>query len=316
MRSIRRWESFKALSKNMSTALNMSLQSLPRIFQSLSPEHQQLFLEFVTRAWRHQKVLSTREERRYRRALVAELEAFDLDDADEIADTLVDVGVYDQITPFIPLFRSPHRQELLRSVYSLSIQHHSRDHILTAIERVSKIVFALKSYAHYDTANVMLETDIIASVEVVLTLYQNYFKQGITVVRHYDETPKILCYPDELHQVWMNLIFNAIQAMEHQGTLEIAIYQESGSSADQKSAEDKLVIEITDSGEGIPEEIRERIFKPFFTTKPVGEGSGLGLDIVQKIVTKHQGSVEVESRPGKTTFRVLLPMLRANPREL
>lgn len=298
--------------ENMSTALNTSLTSLPLIFQSLSAEHQQIFLEFVKRAWQPKKPLSTREERRYRRALITELEAYDLDDAAEIADTLVDVGVYEKITPFLPLFYTSHRQELLRSVYSLSIQHHSRDHILTAIERVSKIVFALKSYAHYDVADVMLETDIVASVEVVLTLYQNYLKQGITVIRHYDDVPKILCYPDDLHQVWMNLIFNAIQAMEQQGILEIAIFQKTGASAEQKSTGDRLVVEITDSGGGIAEEIRERIFEPFFTTKPAGEGSGLGLDIVQKIITKHQGSVEVESRPGKTTFRVLLPMPETN----
>jgi len=86
--------------------------------------------------------------------------------------------------------------------------------------------------------------------------------------------------------------------MNFKGQLEIAIFQQNG----------QVVIQITDSGPGIPDEIKERIFEPFFTTKPAGEGSGLGLDIVSKIVEKHQGKVEVESRPGRTTFSVRLPI--------
>jgi signal transduction histidine kinase len=132
----------------------------------------------------------------------------------------------------------------------------------------------------------------------VLTLYHNQLKHGIEVVKHYESLPNIPCYPDELNQVWTNLIQNAIQAMDGQGTLEIGVAQK----------DHHVVVRVTDSGSGISEEIRERIFEPFFTTKPAGEGSGLGLDIVQKIIDKHHGKIEIESQPGKTTFCVILPM--------
>ncbi|NJL66773.1 MAG: GHKL domain-containing protein [Oscillatoriales cyanobacterium RU_3_3] len=98
-------------------------------------------------------------------------------------------------------------------------------------------------------------------------------------------------------QVWTNLIYNAIQAMRDRGTLTINVSDRG----------DLVVVEVTDSGCGIPPEIKNKIFEPFFTTKPAGEGSGLGLDIVKKIVDKHRGQIEVESEPGLTAFRVLLP---------
>lgn len=108
----------------------------------------------------------------------------------------------------------------------------------------------------------------------------------------------MLCYPDELNQVWTNIIHNALQAMDYRGTLTIDIAQQ-----DQQAH-----ISITDSGQGIPEHIQSKIFEPFFTTKRPGEGSGLGLDIVKKIIDKHRGRIEVKSIPGKTTFTVSLPI--------
>ena len=131
-----------------------------------------------------------------------------------------------------------------------------------------------------------------------MTLYYNQIKHGVEVVKKFQPVPIIRCAPHELNQVWTNLIQNALQAMDNKGQLEIAVFQQNG----------QVVTQITDSGPGIPDEIKDRIFEPFFTTKPVGEGSGLGLDIVRKIVEKHQGNVEVESRPGRTTFSVRLPI--------
>lgn len=118
------------------------------------------------------------------------------------------------------------------------------------------------------------------------------------VIRNYEDIPPFFCYPDELNQVWTNLIHNALQAMDNKGTLTI----------DLREKNKKVEVSITDSGKGIPTELMSKIFQPFFTTKPPGEGSGLGLDIVRKILEKHQGNIEVESQPGKTTFTVSLPV--------
>jgi signal transduction histidine kinase len=120
----------------------------------------------------------------------------------------------------------------------------------------------------------------------------------VEVIRNYQASPSILCYPDELHQVWTNLLHNALQAMNNRGTLTIDVTQHQPS----------VIVSFTDSGKGIPPDIQSKIFEPFFTTKPVGEGSGLGLYIVNKIINKHKGTLKVESIPGQTTFTVSLPI--------
>jgi signal transduction histidine kinase len=111
-------------------------------------------------------------------------------------------------------------------------------------------------------------------------------------------TAPIWCYPDELIQVWTNLIHNAIQAMSEQGTLTIRVIQE----------QQQALVQIIDTGSGIASEISEQIFQPFFTTKSVGEGSGLGLSICKQIVDKHAGDIQVQSQPGETIFSVWLPL--------
>jgi len=120
------------------------------------------------------------------------------------------------------------------------------------------------------------------------------------VVRQYDRSlPHICGYGRELNQVWTNLIDNAADAMKNGGTLRITTSQE----------DDRVMIDIEDNGFGIPPEVRPRLFEPFFTTKDVGEGTGLGLDTVSRIVRKHRGEVRVDSKPGETHFRVLIPSL-------
>jgi len=123
----------------------------------------------------------------------------------------------------------------------------------------------------------------------------------VTVVKDYDRTlPPVPAYAAELNQVWTNLIDNAISAMDGRGTLTIRTARD----------EDYLLVEIGDSGPGVPEEIRSRIFEPFFTTKPFGDGTGLGLDISWRIVVnKHHGDLRVESVPGDTRFQVRLPFV-------
>ena len=124
---------------------------------------------------------------------------------------------------------------------------------------------------------------------------------GIKLVKDYDKSlPELLCYPGDLNQVWTNIIDNAIQAMDGSGTLTVRTMHEG----------DGMVrVEICDDGPGIPKDIVDRIFNPFFTTKPFGEGTGLGLDLARRIVVeKHHGDLRVESEPGHTRFIVLLPL--------
>jgi signal transduction histidine kinase len=284
---------------NISKFLSQTLEELPTLLQSLAPIQQQNFLALLQRSLQKESTLSAKEERQFKRALKRQLEAEEIEDADTFADTLVDMGLYNKIDAFLPLLKRPNGSHLLEIAYKLSGLQRGTKIINTATDRASKVVFALKTYARYDQSGEMVQANLTDGIETILTLYHNQLKHGVKVIRNYTEVPPVFCYPDELNQVWTNLIHNALQAMNYQGTLTI----------DVTTQEQQAKISITDTGQGIPEEIKAKIFEPFFTTKPPGEGSGLGLDIVKKIIDKHQGKIEVESVPGKTTFTFYLPMI-------
>ncbi len=165
--------------------------------------------------------------------------------------------------------------------------------------RISELVRAIKAYSYMDQAPLQ-EMDLHQGLENTLTILQHKLKHGITIKREYDPTLPLICaYGSELNQVWTNLIDNAIAAMNAQGELTI------------RTARDltDVLVEIADTGSGIPADIQSRIFEPFFTTKGVGEGSGLGLDIARRIVVqRHKGDIRVSSQPGNTCFQVRLPI--------
>ena len=178
--------------------------------------------------------------------------------------------------------------------------------IRRSAQAISEIVRAVKSYAYLDQAPVQ-DADLRASLEDTLVILRHKLKDGIEVVRDFEAgLPTIEAYASELNQVWTNLIDNAIHAMNGRGVLELRA-RRVGSDVE---------VRIADSGTGIPAAIASRIFDPFFTTKPQGVGTGLGLHIAHNIVVnRHHGRIDVESRPGRTEFRVWLPirMQRAEP---
>ena len=170
---------------------------------------------------------------------------------------------------------------------------------LRGAERVSELVQSMRSYSHLDRG-AKQQVDVHQGIEDTIQLLSHKLKQGVKVKRTYDRNlPFILAFGSELNQVWTNLIDNSIQAMSEKGDLEIITMGKG----------DRIVVEVIDSGVGIPPEIQSRIFEPFFTTKAVGEGSGLGLDNVRRIVeNRHRGSITVDSQPGRTCFKVCLPV--------
>ncbi len=165
--------------------------------------------------------------------------------------------------------------------------------------RISELVKAIKGYTYMDQAPLQ-EIDVHDGIENTLLIFHCRIKRGIIVHRKCDRTlPRINAYASELNQVWTNLIDNAIDAMNGKGELTIHTYSENNC----------FVVEIIDTGMGIPPAIQSRIFEPFFTTKGVGKGTGLGLEIAYRIVVnRHKGDIHVESKPGYTCFRVRLPM--------
>jgi signal transduction histidine kinase/PAS domain-containing protein len=282
---------------SINNSLEQTLIQLPTFFQSLSEPQQQTFVLLLQRALTKESRLTTKEERQLRRKLMRQLSE-DFEDAESMAHALVEMGIYDNVESFLPLLKNSPGEQILETTYQMFNLQRSSQTIKIAIQRASKVVFALKSFARYDQTGKKAKVDITEGIETVLTLYHNQIKHGIEVIKNYASLPFILCYPDELNQIWTNLIHNALQAMDYKGTLTIEVIQQNN----------QVCVSIMDSGQGIPDEIKDKIFEPFFTTKPAGEGSGLGLDIVKKIIDKHEGRIIFTSQPGKTTFTVTIPI--------
>jgi signal transduction histidine kinase len=173
--------------------------------------------------------------------------------------------------------------------------------IESSTSRISDLVRAIKEYTFMDQAPVQ-NVDVVKSLETTLTILNHKLKRGVTVQRDYQTIPLLVnSFGSELNQVWTNLIDNAIDSMNGSGELRVRTYRADGC----------VVVEIGDNGPGISPEVRAHIFEPFFTTKGVGEGTGLGLDTVQRIVKKHRGNIQLNSKPGDTRFQVWLPLAGA-----
>lgn len=285
--------------QNIADFLGEQLQQLPIFFKQLSPERQQDFFALLHKSSQETDSLSSKEKRQLKKLVQRQLESEGIDDADSLACTLLDIGICNNIEAFLPLLKDSENPNILEIAYQFATVQKSTKNIITATDRAAKIVFALKSYSRYDQSGSKAIANITDGIDTVLTLYHYQIKHGVEVVRNYGtDLPSVLCYPDELNQVWTNLLHNALQAMGNKGVLKI----------DVKHQDNTISVSITDNGPGIPPEIMPRIFEPFFTTKPPGEGSGLGLDIVHKIIEKHQGQLQVESVPGQTKFTVSLPI--------
>ena len=181
----------------------------------------------------------------------------------------------------------------------LSSQRIIKD-LADASERISHLVASIKSHVHMDQANDLQPTDIHRDIENTLTLLGFKLREkNIEVIKKFcSNMPEVPAYVGELNQVWTNLIDNAIFAISKDGTLII-----------ETACDDKHVtVSVIDNGSGIPQEIIHRIFDPFFTTKKQGEGTGIGLDLVHRIIKKHNGEIKVKSEPGRTEFTVHIPV--------
>jgi two-component system, NtrC family, sensor kinase len=286
----------KSSGKNIADSLSHALESLPKLFQLLDLNDQQRFMQLIKHKADH--LLSTREERSKVRALSLQLTNAAIENPRYKASILVQLHAEAHLAEYLPLLQHPESTLILETAYSIASIIDNTDNINMAVESVTKIIFALKSFSRFNHEGVSIEAHLKDGLETVLTIYQNQIKQNIELIRSYQDIEPIICFPDELNQVWTNLIHNALQAMQYKGLLKIAISR-SGNEA---------IVAISDSGCGIAENILPQIFDVFFTTKPAGEGSGLGLDIVKKIITKHHGKIEVHSEVGQgSTFTIYLP---------
>jgi two-component system, NtrC family, sensor kinase len=166
-----------------------------------------------------------------------------------------------------------------------------------ATERIMKIVRNLKNFARLDEAE-RKKVDIHEGIESTLSLLRHQLKSRIRIVKCFGDIPEVECYPNELNQVFMNILVNAAQAIKHRGEITVKTWREG----------DRVKIAISDTGVGIPPENLSKVFDPGFTTKGVGLGTGLGLSICYKIVQEHRGTIEAESSKQGTTFTISIPL--------
>ncbi|MBM9500430.1 PAS domain S-box protein [Leptospira sp. 201903071] len=294
----------QASNQNIQECLNRFRSLLPDVqiaMGSLNSESRELFAEFIEKAISSNDHFTGMEQRNRKKAITSVLESFKIPTrlAVSYADTLVDMGLGDLPAKFVPLLLLEQSEMILEYSSLESFFFRNTKTIQVAVDRISKILYALKNFSHFDIAGERILASVKDTIETVLTIYHNQLKKGVDLQKDFEEVPPILCFPDDLLHIWTNLIYNSLQAMQFKGTILIRL----------KRMDKELMVEVKDNGPGIPSEIQERIFEPFFTTKAPGEGSGLGLDIVKKIVQKHNGKIELESIPGMTSFKIYLPIL-------
>lgn len=281
-----------------------NLQNLALQLNSLNKEQLNFIINFQLQATQHTTKFDTLTQSDKEDEVTDWLEDHDISNGWKLASTLVSAGIdaqkLDTLADNIP-------EDCLNNVLiwleAALASHGLINDIEQSTSRISELVKAIKGYSYMDQAPLQ-EIDLHDGIENTLLILNHCLKKGVIVNREYDRTlPRICAYASELNQVWTNLIDNAIDAMDGKGDLTIRTYRENSC----------LVVEIADTGMGIPPAIQTRIFEPFFTTKGVGQGTGLGLEIAYRIIVKrHKGDIHFESKPGNTRFRVSLPIKLAS----
>jgi signal transduction histidine kinase len=228
------------------------------------------------------------------------LEDQGVEDAWELAPMLVNIGFHcPELSELAENFTSEEFPVVVALFCNMYITRNLLAEIGHGTSRISEIVKALKSYTYLDQAPTQA-IDIHEGLDNTLVMLRGKLKAGVQVRREYaPDLPRIEAFGSELNQVWTNIIDNAVSAMDGQGEIVLRTYRQDA----------WVVVEIKDTGPGIPQDIQTKIFDPFFTTKAPGEGTGLGLNISHNIIVqKHKGKIAVYSRPGETCFEVKLPL--------
>jgi signal transduction histidine kinase len=216
--------------------------------------------------------------------------------APALADAGIDLAWCDRVADVLPGEALRPAMEWVASTWSVSM-------LMTDVKestgRISALVSSVRSYTQMDRAS-WQDIDLTDGLDSTLVMLGHQLKRGVTVIKDYDPAvPHIQAYAGELNQVWTNLISNAIDAMDGSGVLHIGVHLDG----------EDVVVEIGDTGSGMPPEVAERAFEAFYTTKDVGQGTGLGLDIARRIVVeRHGGDITITSEPGKTVLAVRLPI--------
>jgi signal transduction histidine kinase len=250
-------------------------------------------------------VLSPLKQEEREDAIIAWLEKHHADAsvAEALAETDVTFDLLDQLAASI---QGPALNAALRWVAAGCASRRLASEIHEASSRIYDLVGAIKGFTEMDRASVPEPVDVERGMANTLVVLRAKAKEKSVALSLNvgNDLPRVNGFGGELNQVWLNLIDNALDAVNEGGRVELMATREG----------DKVVVRVIDDGPGVPAEIRDRIFDPFFSTKPTGKGTGLGLDIVRRLVQRHNGLIQLESQPGRTEFRVTLPVAESQRR--
>ena len=248
-------------------------------------------------------IVTSAEERTAQNAVAARLEELGMaaEFVGEASALLAQCGAPQLTEAAAPFIRAGTGLPAIRAAEAVASLANGLANIQSSVDRASRIVFALRSYAQVRQEEPFRHLSLEDSIEQAVSLFAGSFRHGVELTRDYGFSGTVLQRQGTLTQVWVNLIQNALQAMQNRGILAIA------TAGEGKQA----VVRIMDDGPGVPPGVAGRIFEPFFSTKRPGEGTGLGLDISRRIVEMHGGTIDFTSVPGRTVFEVRLPLTDA-----
>ena len=297
-----------AAGRRAAKQLNSAIASLQTQMLSLrgknfTPQHRQILQELQTKALQNMaqgSQLSPLEQSDLEDSLADWLEDMGISNSWDIASNLVSGGIEQSALEKLAqsMEKDAFKEALIWLEASLNMNSLVEE-VEQSTSRISDLVSAIKNYSYMDRGEIQ-EVDIHEGINSTLKILHHKLKYGVTVTKDYDTNlPKIAARGNKLNQVWTNLIDNAIDAMDGEGELTIRTSVENNC----------ILVEIIDNGSGITSEIQPRIFEPFYTSKDVGKGTGLGLDISRRIIVQeHQGNIRFDSAPGCTNFQVRLPI--------
>jgi signal transduction histidine kinase len=250
---------------------------------------------------------STRTERNIKKMIKIELEEYKSNDTNtinKINELLSELKLIGKFNTYIKYFSEKELLTVLENIRLFVTEFRSLKYIDLSVQKTSKVIFVLRKYLSTDIIGEKKIISINEQIDKVLELYDNYINDNIKIEKSFADDTTLNCIADDLIQVWRNLILNSIQSM--QSTDKNLIIITKRISENEKEI---IQITITDSGIGIEENNFSNIFKPFYTTKPIGEGIGLGLYTCKTIIEEHGGSIEFQSEKNNTTFMIKLPII-------
>ena len=282
----------------ISDTLDSALPDLSKLFAMLDDTHRALFVQLITQCKQSTAKISTREERALTKQLTAQLQDVGVEDASRNARLLMKLRAHQNPLEYLPLLQHPDNEFILDTAGNMANIINGTSNINSAVEKVSRVVYALKALSGDDVVKAAIVAPLLTDMDKALAKYQNQMHSVELVTNFQSDMPPIHADHDAMEQLCIHLVMNALQAMNYEGKLTVGLNAENN----------QAIISVADTGSGIADDIKGRIFEPFFTTRTSGEGSGMGLAIVKRIVEQHQGQIDVQTEVGVgTTLTVKLP---------